>query len=258
MKILIIGDIYSTSGREMVSKYVPKMREKYNINFIIANGENIAHGNGITERYYHFLLDNNVNVVTMGNHTYGNADIFHFIDDAKSLVRPLNYPPSNKGVGYVTIKYNQTTITVFQVIGRTFINQSADCPFRATEELLKEVKSDIYICDFHGEATSEKIAYGYHFDGKVKIIFGTHTHVQTNDARVLNNGSMYITDVGMTGALDGVIGVEPSSIIKKFITGMPVKHNPMETGLKQFSAIIVDINEKTHKITSYDTIHIVE
>ncbi|MBE6131533.1 MAG: TIGR00282 family metallophosphoesterase [Erysipelotrichaceae bacterium] len=258
MKILIIGDIYSSSGRLMVEKYVPKVKELYNINFIVANGENIAHGNGITERYYHFLLDQHVNVVTMGNHTWGNAEIFKFINDAKVLVRPLNYPEGTPGVGYVTVKYNQLTITVFQVMGRTFMNQALDCPFQATEKLLKEVKSDIYICDFHGEATSEKIAYGYHFDGRVNIIVGTHTHVQTNDARVLKNGTMYMTDLGMTGALDGVIGVERDGIIKKFLTGMPVRHNPMESGLKQFCGLVVDIDEKTRKVTKYDIINMVE
>lgn len=258
MKILIIGDIYSNSGRLMVEKYVPKVKEMYNINFIVANGENIAHGNGINERYYRFLLEQKINVVTLGNHAWGNSDIFNFIGSAKNLVRPLNMPEGTPGVGYVTVKYNQTTITIFNVCGRTFINNALDCPFKATEKLLKEVKSDIYICDFHGEATSEKIAFGYHFDGRVNIIFGTHTHVQTNDARVLNNGTMYITDVGMTGALDGVIGVEPSGIIKKFLTGMPVRHNPMEQGKKQFCALVVEINEKTHKVTNFDVINMVE
>ena len=258
MKILIIGDIYSTTGRLMVEKYVPKVKELYNINFIVANGENIAHGNGITERYYHFLLDQHVNVVTMGNHTWGNAEIFKFIDNAKMLVRPLNYPEGTPGVGYVTVKYNQTTITVFQVMGRTFMNQSLDCPFQATEKLLKEVKSDIYICDFHGEATSEKIAYGLHFDGRINIIVGTHTHVQTNDARILPKGTMYMTDLGMTGSLDGVIGVEPNQIIKKFITGMPTRHIPMESGKKQFCGLIVDINETNQKVTKFDIINMVQ
>ncbi len=258
MKILIIGDIYSSSGRLMVEKYVPKVREKYNINFIVANGENIAHGNGINERYYHFLLEQKINVVTLGNHAWGNSDIFNFINDARNIVRPLNMPEGTPGVGYVTINYNQTKITVFQVMGRTFMNTALDCPFAATEKLLKEVKSDIYICDFHGEATSEKIAYGYHFDGRVNIIVGTHTHVQTNDARILKNGTMYMTDLGMTGSLDGVIGVEPSGIIKKFLTGLPVRHNPMETGLKQFCGLVVEINDKTQKVTGYDIINMVE
>ena len=258
MKILLIGDIYSNEGRMMVEKYVPKLRDKYNINFIVANGENIAHGNGINERYYHFLLDNNINVITMGNHTWGNADIFNFIDDAKALVRPLNYPEGTPGKGYVTIKYNALTITVFQVLGRTFMNQSLDCPFKATEKLLSEVKSDIYICDFHGEATSEKIAFGLYFDGRVQVMVGTHTHVQTNDLHLLPNGSCYMTDLGMTGSLDGVIGVEPKGIIKKFITCMPVRHNPMESGRKQLCGAIVEINDKTQKVTHYDVVNVVE
>lgn len=258
MRILLVGDIFSVAGREMFEETLPKLKEKYQINFIVANGENIAHGNGITEKYYQFLLSNHVDVVTMGNHTFGNTDILRFIDNAKKLVRPLNYPDGVPGQGYVTINYNQTKITVFQVLGRTFDNNSLDCPFRKTEELLEKVKSDIYICDFHGEATSEKIAYGLYFDGKIDIIVGTHTHVQTNDARVLPKGTMYMTDLGMTGSLEGVIGVDPNMIIKKFLTGMPTRHIPMEQGKRQFCGLVVEINETTHKVTSFDIINMVK
>lgn len=258
MRILLVGDIFSVAGREMFEETLPKLKEKYQLNFIIANGENIAHGNGITEKYYQFLLSNHVDVVTMGNHTFGNTDILRFIDNAKKLVRPLNYPDGVPGQGYVTVNYNQTKITVFQVLGRTFDNNSLDCPFRKTEELLENVKSDIYICDFHGEATSEKIAYGLYFDGKVDIIVGTHTHVQTNDARVLPKGTMYMTDLGMTGSLEGVIGVDPNMIIKKFLTGIPTKHIPMEQGKRQFCGLVVEINETTHKVTSFDIINMVK
>lgn len=258
MRILLVGDIFSVAGREMFEETLPKLKEKYQINFIVANGENIAHGNGITEKYYQFLLSNHVDVVTMGNHTFGNTDILRFIDNAKKLVRPLNYPDGVPGQGYVTVNYNQTKITVFQVLGRTFDNNSLDCPFRKTEELLEKVKSDIYICDFHGEATSEKIAYGLYFDGKVDIIVGTHTHVQTNDARVLPKGTMYMTDLGMTGSLEGVIGVDPNMIIKKFLTGMPTRHIPMEQGKRQFCGLVVEINETTHKVTSFDIINMVK
>ena len=258
MKILLIGDIFSTSGREMIEKHLDEIRKKHGINFIVANGENIAHGNGITQNYYKFLLEHHVNVVTLGNHSFSNHDIYNFIDDAKNLIRPINYPNTVPGQGYVTVKYNNLTITVFQVMGRTFMNSSLDCPFQKTEELLKNVKSDLYICDFHGEATSEKIAFGYHFDGRVNIIVGTHTHVQTNDAHVLQNGTMYMTDLGMTGARDGVIGVEPQYIIKKFLTGMPTRHVPMENGKKQFCGLVVDINETNHKVTSFDIINVIK
>lgn len=257
MNILLIGDIFSTSGRNMIEKHLPKLRDKYNINFVIANGENIAHGNGITERYYQFLLENNVNVITLGNHSWGNAEIYKFIDSAKALVRPLNMNEC-PGTGYVTVNYNGVKITVFQVMGRVFQSTSLDCPFKATEKLLNEIKSDIYICDFHGDATSEKIAFGLNFDGKVNIIVGTHTHVQTNDARILPKGSAYMTDLGMTGALDGVIGVEPSKIISKFISGMPVRHDPMEKGAMQLCGLLVDINEKTKKVNKVEIIKIIE
>ena len=159
MKILLIGDIFSMAGREMIDKHLENIKNTKGINFIIANGENIAHGNGITNNYYKFLLEHHINVVTLGNHSFANHDIFNFIDDAKNLIRPLNYPKGVPGKGFVTINYNNLKITIFQVMGRTFMNTSLDCPFETTENLLAKVDSDIYICDFHGEATSEKIAF---------------------------------------------------------------------------------------------------
>lgn len=258
MKLLLIGDIFGINGRKMISDYLPELRTKHNLNFIVANGENIAHGNGITNNYYKFLLEEHVNVVTLGNHTFANHDIFNFIDEAKNLIRPLNMPKDVPGKGYVTIKYNQILVTVFQVMGRTFMSTALDCPFQKTEELLNSVKSDIYICDFHGEATSEKIAFANYFDGRIHIIVGTHTHVQTNDAHLLPKGTLYMTDLGMTGALDGVIGVHPEPIIKRFLTGLPVRHIPMESGRNQFNGLIVEINESTHKVTNYDIVNVVK
>lgn len=258
MKLLLIGDIFGAPGREMILSQVNSIKETKGIQFIIANGENIAHGNGITQNYYKFLLENHVNVVTLGNHSFANHDIYHFIDEAKSLVRPLNMPKGVPGKGYVTVRYNQLLITVFQVMGRTFMNTALDCPFQRTEELLKEVPSDIYICDFHGEATSEKIAFANYFDGRIHIVVGTHTHVQTNDAHLLPKGTMYMTDLGMTGPLDGVIGVDPTPIIKRFLTGMPVRHIPMETGRKQFNGLIVEINESSHKVTNFEIVNVIK
>ena len=258
MKILLIGDIFSMAGREMIDKHLENIKNTKGINFIIANGENIAHGNGITNNYYKFLLEHHINVVTLGNHSFANHDIFNFIDDAKNLIRPLNYPKGVPGKGFVTINYNNLKITIFQVMGRTFMNTSLDCPFETTENLLAKVDSDIYICDFHGEATSEKIAFAHHFDGRVNIIVGTHTHVQTNDAHILPKGTMYMTDLGMTGALDGVIGVEKETIIKRFITGLPVRHIPMETGRKQFNGLIVEINETKHKVTNFEIVNMIK
>ena len=258
MRILLIGDVFSNVGRSMLQNNLKQIKDDYGINFTIINGENIAHGNGITKKYYDFLLSLGTSVVTLGNHGFSNTEIFRWINDVKNLVRPLNYGENVPGTGYVTINYNGVRITVFQVLGRTFDNTSLDCPFKVTEELLKKVDSDIYICDFHGEATSEKIAYALHFDGRVNIIVGTHTHVQTNDAMVLPKGTAYMTDLGMTGALDGVIGVEPNCIIKRFLTGLPSRHDPMETGRKQLCGLVVEINEHTHKVTHTDIIRIVQ
>ena len=258
MRILLIGDVFSNVGRSMLQNNLKQIKDDYGINFTIINGENIAHGNGITKKYYDFLLSLGTSVVTLGNHGFSNTEIFRWINDVKNIVRPLNYGENVPGTGYVTINYNGVKITVFQVLGRTFDNTSLDCPFKVTEELLKKVDSDIYICDFHGEATSEKIAYALHFDGRVNIIVGTHTHVQTNDAMVLPKGTAYMTDLGMTGALDGVIGVEPNCIIKRFLTGLPSRHDPMETGRKQLCGLVVEINEHTHKVTHTDIIRIVQ
>lgn len=254
----MIGDVYGAMGRSILDAKLPELRTQKGINFVIVNAENIAHGSGITETYYKQLLDKNVNVVTLGNHAFRNNDIHNFIQNTNLLVRPLNLPKGNPGKGYITVRYNNITITVFQVLGRTFMAGPIDCPFRATEELLNNVKSDIYICDFHGETTSEKIAYGLYFDGKVNIIAGTHTHIQTNDAHVLNNGTMYITDLGMTGARDGVIGVDPMMISAKFITGLPCRHIPMDKGKKQLCGLIIEINEVTHKVTNFEVVNMIQ
>ena len=260
MKILLVGDIFGSSGRKMFDYAIQEIKQRESINFVVANGENIAHGKGINEKYYRFLRERHVDVVTLGNHSFQNKGVLNFIDSEKHIIRPLNYPEGTPGKGYVTLKYNDVTITVFQVLGKVFVNESdkLDCPFKTTEKLLEEVKSDIYICDFHAEATSEKIAFGLYFDGRVNIIVGTHTHVQTNDAHILPNGTMYMTDLGMTGALDGVIGVDPQFIRDKFLEGQPARHEPYEKGKKQFCGLIVEINEHTQKVTSYDIVNMIQ
>ena len=255
MKILLIGDIFSMAGREMIDKHLENIKNTKGINFIIANGENIAHGNGITNNYYKFLLEHHINVVTLGNHSFANHDIFNFIDDAKNLIRPLNYPKGVPGKGFVTINYNNLKITIFQVMGRTFMNTSLDCPFETTENLLAKVDSDIYICDFHGEATSEKIAFAHHFDGRVNIIVGTHTHVQTSDAQVLPNGSGYITDVGMTGTIHSVLGVKSEIIINKFKTKLPARFD-LADGECKMECVLFDIDDKTGKTLTAESFRI--
>ena len=260
MRILLVGDVVGAMGRKTIQQELPRIRQQYGINFTIVNGENIAHGKGITEKYYKELLSLNVDVVTMGNHTFSNKGIYQFIDNAKRLVRPLNYQKEMPGVGYLTVNYNGIKITVLQVLGRVFMPGAEELtnPFTCCEELLAKLDSDIIICDFHGEATSEKYAFGLHFDGRIHIIFGTHTHVATNDAHLLPKGSMFISDLGMTGALDGIIGVDPEPVIHQYLTEEHIRHLPMDKGRQQFNALMVEINEQTHKITKYESINLMQ
>lgn len=258
MKILIVGDVVSKLGRKALEENIKKIRNEHTINFTIINGENISHGKGMNFNHYKWLMELGANVITMGNHTFNNKQIFSYIDTVNNLIRPLNYPVDKPGKGYVTINYNGIKITVFQVIGNTFMEEGNSSPFEAADELLKKVESDIYICDFHGEATSEKIAFGYYLDGRVNIIYGTHTHVQTSDERILPNGTAYITDVGMTGALNGVIGTKKEIIVNRFVYDKKEVFEPEDRGPTQFNAIIVEINETTHKVTKIDRINVIE
>lgn len=258
MRILIVGDVYSKLGRASFERNVKRIKAQQTINFVIVNGENTSHGNGLNEGHYKWYMEQGVNVVTLGNHSFGNRSIFNFIDSVDNVVRPYNLKEGTRGRGYATVRYNQLSITVMQMIGTVFMNSEAESPFLKTTELLDALTSDIIICDFHGEATSEKIAYGYAFDGKITVIYGTHTHVQTNDARILDRGTAYITDVGMTGALDGVIGVKKEIILDRYLGGGQQKFSPADTGRSQFSAVIVEINETTHKATGIDTIRLIE
>ncbi|MGL4373902.1 MAG: TIGR00282 family metallophosphoesterase, partial [Turicibacter sp.] len=231
MKILFIGDIYGSLGRDILQERLPAIKAEYKPHIIIANAENISHGKGINEKYYKFLLEMGVNAVTLGNHTWDNKSIFDFIDDAKYLVRPGNFPDSNPGKGLTFIKWNALEVAVISVQGRTFLPFN-NCPFLKVDELIQEAKkrTNIIFVDFHAEATSEKIALGYYVDGEASAVVGTHTHVPTADERILSKGTAFITDVGMTGPLDGVIGVERADVIEKFMTGLPIRFNAVETG----------------------------
>lgn len=258
MRFLLIGDVFGQLGREVLKQELPRIKQEYGINFTIVNGENIAHGKGIIERYYKELLNMNIDVVTLGNHAFSNKNVYNFIEDAHRLVRPINFGKAEPGNDYVTVNYNGLKITVFQVLGTVFMADEYQNAFQKTEELLSKVESDIYICDFHGEATSEKISYGLHFDGRINIVYGTHTHVPTSDAHILPNGTMYVTDLGMVGPLDGVIGVEPNPVIHQYLTGEHIRHIPKNDGRQQFNALMVDINEQTHKVVKYESINLMQ
>ncbi|MFD1735892.1 TIGR00282 family metallophosphoesterase [Bacillus salitolerans] len=255
MRILFIGDVVSTPGRDMVQQYLPQLKAKYGPTVTIINGENSAGGKGITEKIYRQFLEWGTQVVTLGNHAWHNKEVFEFIDHAKYLVRPANFPEGNPGQGIVFIKINQYELAIINLQGRTFL-PSIDCPFRKADELVEIAKkrTPYIFVDFHAEATSEKQALGWYLDGRVSAVVGTHTHVQTADERILTNGTAYITDVGMTGPYDSVLGVEKEAVLKKFLTEMPVRFEVVKDGRNQLNSVLIDLDPKTGLATKIQRI----
>lgn len=248
MKILAIGDLVGEGGVKKLKEELPKIREEEKIDFVIVNAENSAGGMGITTKIFNDIKSLNVNVVTMGNHTWGKKDIFTFIDD-KKLIRPANYPANIPGKGYGIYECNNKKICVINLIGRTDMNVLSENPFLKMQDILKEIKgkADIIILDFHAEATAEKIAMSYYLDGKVTAIYGTHTHVQTADEQILEKGTAYITDIGMTGPKKSVIGMDIDASIKRFETTLPEKYKLAE-GNCMLNGCIFEINDETCRV----------
>ncbi|MBN2299853.1 MAG: TIGR00282 family metallophosphoesterase [Acholeplasmataceae bacterium] len=244
MKILFIGDIYGKPGLEMVTTYLPEIKDKHHPNLIIVNAENAANGRGINLKIYKELMSLGIHAITMGNWVWGNRELFEFIDQS-NIVRPMNFRES-PGKGYITINYNGQKLLVINALGRTFMNPNLEDPFTSIEKIVEAEHADFTFIDFHAEATSEKVALGHYLDGKVDVIVGTHTHVQTADERVLPKGTLYITDVGMTGPLNGVIGVTKEIVLDRFLNGFSIP-NEVAPGSKQLNAVILDLKKKTIK-----------
>ena len=215
MRILFFGDIVGKVGRKAVKDFLPKLVEKYHIDFVIANGENATHGKGLIEKHYNELIDAGVDCITLGNHYLSKKDINDYVDDATCLVRPLNLITPFGGTGSMMFDVNGIKVRVSNILGTAFMKEDVSSPYLSLKQLLSEVEPSIHIVDFHAEATGEKMCFGYAFDGEVSAIIGTHTHVQTNDARILENGTAYISDVGMCGAANGVLGFEKHSVMNK-------------------------------------------
>jgi 2',3'-cyclic-nucleotide 2'-phosphodiesterase len=258
MRLVFIGDIVGNVGRETVKRLMPWLHEKYRPNIVIANGENAAGGRGINAAITRELFEWGVHGITMGNHTWDNREIFEFIDDEPRMVRPANLPPGTPGRGAMIVKAGGKELAVVNLIGRTFLPPTDD-PFRAADELLAELrkKTKNILVDFHAEATSEKIAMGWYLDGRASLVVGTHTHVQTNDNRILPEGTAYVTDAGMTGPRDGVLGMEKESVIRKFMTGLPSRFNVAE-GKWVLNGVFVDIDEATGKAQNVQLIRVDE
>lgn len=260
MKVLFVGDVVGSIGRKMLIESLPALKAKYRPQLTIVNGENAAAGRGITEKIYKEFLQAGVDVITMGNHTWDNRDIFEFIGNEKiKMIRPANFPEGTPGLGYKIIQINQHKIAVINVQGRVFLN-ALDDPFRKMDVILEEIgdETNCIFVDFHAEATSEKQAMGWYLDGRVSAVVGTHTHIQTNDARILPQGTAYLTDAGMTGAYDSILGVERHIILEKFLTQLPVRHEIPEEGRKLLSGCYIEIDDRTGKATKIENILINE
>lgn len=248
MKILAVGDLVGEGGVKKLKELLPKIREEEKIDFVIVNAENSAGGMGITTKIFNELKALNIDAMTMGNHTWGKKDIFTFIDDPK-LLRPANYPNNVPGKGYGIYNCKGKKICVVNLIGRTDMNVLSENPFQKMQEILKEVRSqaDIIILDFHAEATAEKIAMGYYLDGRITAMFGTHTHVQTADETILEKGTGYITDIGMTGPKKSVIGMDVSASLKRFETTLPEKYK-LADGNCMLNGCIFEINDESCRV----------
>lgn len=252
MKLLFIGDIVGKIGRQTVKALLSNLVSRYKIDLVIANGENAAGGFGITEKTASELFSYGIHIITTGNHVWDKKEAIPFIAKEMRILRPLNYPQGIPGTGSILFTTpNKKKVAVINVSGRVFMGYTIDCPFRTTKSEVKRLREDtnIIVIDFHAEATSEKMAFGYYMDGSVSAVIGTHTHVQTADERILSGGSAYITDVGMTGPQTSVIGIEKDQIIEKFLTNIPRKYEVAD-GKGLLSAVVIEIDEDSGKSTA--------
>jgi len=250
MNIMIIGDICGRPGRHTTAHFIPLLKKEYQLDFIIANGENAAGGVGITSTVLKELLSMDIDMITTGNHVWDKKEILSVIDQEPCLLRPANYPPGTPGKGYHIVNINNRTIGIINLLGRTFM-PPVDCPFRAVDTIIADIQDqcDLIIIDFHAEATSEKVAMGWYVDGKVSCVVGTHTHIQTADERILPQGTAYISDLGMVGPWNSILGMDKDPIIKKFLTGLPTKFNIATDVETIFCAIVLQIDDHSNKVS---------
>jgi hypothetical protein len=257
LNILFIGDIVGRPGRGVLKKGLAQIQKQYDISFTIANAENAAGGRGLTRSVMDEILATGIDVLTMGNHVWDNRDILNFIDDEFRLIRPANYPAPCPGQGYHIYKagFNKN-LAVVNLSGRVFLS-NLDCPFQVMEAILREIgdQADMILVDFHGEATSEKLAFAYFVDSRVTAVLGTHTHIQTSDERILPGGTAYITDLGMTGPIDSILGMNKDIVIQKFLTGRPVRFE-VATGPAQLEGVVLQVDEDRDKVLEIKRISI--
>jgi metallophosphoesterase (TIGR00282 family) len=259
VKLLMIGDIVGRPGRTIVREKLPVLKRELDIDFVIANAENAAGGNGITEKIKQELIISGIDFLTMGNHVWDNKDVFNFIEEEQKIIRPANYPVQTPGKGHQLVELeNGIVIGILNISGRVFMNP-LDCPFRTADVVLDKMRdlTNVIIVDFHAEASSEKVAMGWYLDGRASLVAGTHTHIQTADERILPNGTAYITDIGMTGPKDSILGIEKELVVKKFLSQLPVRFE-VAKGPVQLNGVVVEIDISSGKAKSIKRVNISE
>lgn len=245
MNILMVGDVFGEPGRTALARLLPRIRQEHAIDLAVVNVENAAAGFGLTPPMARQFLEQGADVMTSGNHIWDRKEIVEYITRENLLLRPANFPAGTPGVGHVTVKAGPHRVAVLNLMGRVFM-ASIDCPFRAADEILPDLRREtpVILVDMHCEATSESQAMGWYLDGRVSAVIGTHRHVQTADERVLPGGTAYITDVGMTGPTEGVIGVDRDLIIQRFVSQMPVRFEPAK-GPAALHAVVITVDPET-------------
>ncbi len=260
--LLFIGDLFGHAGRKVLKSELPGLVEEFQVDFVVANGENLAGGRGVTAKLAQEMFQNGVDLLTSGNHFWDNREFIAEVASFPSVLRPANYAPSAPGVGYGIIEKRlkgfekPVKLAVINLMGRVFFDIPLDCPFRTFDALYEKVREEtsLILVDMHAEASSEKAAFGFYADGRASAVFGTHTHIQTADEHILEKGTAFMTDAGMSGSKKSIIGVEREPVLKRFLTGVPVRYSPASEDIS-LCGVVVRLNVVTGRACSVQRIH---